>query len=66
MRIEWTQVTWYSQIFAVFVLVTAFLLGIRLGQFKARVNERVDLMIKISNGWVEEPTASAATHSSEL
>jgi hypothetical protein len=61
MRIEWAQVTWYSQVFAIGVLVTAFLLGIRIGQFRARVAARVDLMVQASNSWMDvSPTSSVS------
>jgi hypothetical protein len=62
MQIEWARVTWYSQVFAIGVLVTAFLLGIRIGQFKARVNAQVDLMIQASNSWMDASTSSSLSN----
>jgi hypothetical protein len=59
MYIEWTKVTWYSEVIAFILFVAIFFVGVRVGQFRAMVDRRVDSMIQASNGWMKiSPTST--------
>ncbi len=59
MDIEWTKVTWYSEVIAFILFVAIFFVGVRIGQFKSMVDRRVDTMTQISNEWMRiTPTST--------
>jgi hypothetical protein len=59
MYIEWAKVTWYSEVAAFILFVAIFFVGVRIGQFKAMVDRRVDAMVQVSNEWMNiSPTSS--------
>jgi hypothetical protein len=53
MEIEWTKVTWYSGFLAFILIFGIFFVGVRVGQYKMKIQSQIEEMTRISDQWTK-------------
>jgi uncharacterized membrane-anchored protein YhcB (DUF1043 family) len=63
MEIEWTKVTWYSGFLAFILIFGIFFVGVRIGQYKIKIQSQIEEMTSVSDQWAKTSSTPSSKSS---